>query len=309
MARQKAPAGSRMTVPPRSRSLLGSILALAGATSSANAQDYVCTAVPNSNPPLTQVWINRCIPYAVSSRGTLFASDERRQLIAQSFRRWSELPCTDLSFVDVGLVDAADGFDPASPNTQRNVIASLEEASDLASFPDPRLLAVTLTRYSLATGEIVDADILFNASRFAFDDLTDVGACAALDERPYDLRNTLVHEIGHFIGFDHVDVADATMFGSAQPCEVTKRDLAKLDRDGVCDVYPAGLPATACSAPAEGYDVNEGLNPIPFRDQCDRILNGEPGGCSCRTGAEAVSSASFVALLFVVVFARRFSGR
>ncbi len=274
----------------------------------AAAQDYVCTPVPNSNPPLTQVWINRCVPYAVSTRGTMFASEERRQLIAQSFRRWSELPCTDLSFIDVGEIDEADSFDVTQPSTQRNVIASLESASEASSFPDPRLLAVTLTRYSLATGEIVDADILFNASRFKFGDVTDAAACEALPDRPYDLRNTLVHEIGHLIGFDHVAESDATMYGSAQPCELVKRDLAKLDRDGVCDVYPKGLPAAACLPPADGYDTSDGLNPIPFRDQCDRILNGEPGGCSCSARTKSTPPLG-LSLLGILLLFRKLSGR
>ena len=128
-----------------------------------------------------------------------------------------------------------------------------------------RLLALTLTRYAIATGEIFDADIIVNAVDHEFDDVADKVSCRNTT-RAFDLRNTLVHEMGHFIGFDHTPIQDATMFASAETCEIDKRDLANDDRMGVCTVYPKGGETRTCIPPPT-YDVDP--------------PSGSSGGCSC----------------------------
>jgi MYXO-CTERM domain-containing protein len=54
-----------------------------------------------------------------------------------------------------------------------------------------------------------------------------------------DLRNTLTHEVGHFVGLAHARDPAATMDASTQMREVEKRTLAADDVDGVCAIYPA----------------------------------------------------------------------
>ena len=86
-------------------------------------------------------------------------------------------------------------------------------------------------------------------------------------EKVHDLQNTMTHEFGHLIGFDHncydpsagrPRANDNTgrpcptattprrpcgrrrMFNSASPLDVDKRDLTPDDIQAVCEVYPKG---------------------------------------------------------------------
>ncbi len=77
-----------------------------------------------------------------------------------------------------------------------------------------------------------------------------------------DVENTLTHEIGHFIGLDHVNDANATMYSRADIGETKKRSLAQDDIDGDCTIYPAGAAPTTCG-------------------DASNNLTGSGGGCTC----------------------------
>jgi hypothetical protein len=109
--------------------------------------------------------------------------------------------------------------------------------------------------------------------------------------RAFDLRNTLVHEMGHFIGFDHTPVQDATMFASADTCEVAKRDLASDDMMGVCAVYPKGGDTRTCT-PAADYTPSAWTT-------CDRKAEPLPTGRPA--AAPAPPSRPTRALVWVLV--------
>lgn len=267
---------------------------------------YQCTPVPGSNPPLTQAWQNRCMPYWLDTGSALFGADGRQVLVDQSFSVWSENNCTDIDFMYVGTTDQAAGFDPARCDN-KNIVAAIENQAVLNEFFDsPDLLAVTLTSFSRSTGEIFDADVLFNTVNFQFVDVSTVGTCEVMSPRPYDLRNTLIHEIGHFIGFDHVtnDPA-ATMFPSAVQCETDKRSLEVDDSTAVCTTYPKDLPTATCRPPSS-YEL--GGDPTPFRDQCANAMTDEcvtSSTCSCRTTAPSRSGIAWGLLLLVPLALRR----
>ncbi|MCK6548037.1 matrixin family metalloprotease [Myxococcota bacterium] len=264
---------------PRTASLRRSILAFTLAAASVgplagDAHAYVCTQVKNKT--LTQAWNQRCIPYWIDRRGTLFSGMERQQLVAQSFRVWSGNACTDLEFLFVGFTDQGAAFDPNNPGSNENVVVSIEDPAGLAEFPTQGLLAITLTSYSTQTGEIFDADILMNAVDFDFDDVTDTRACM-LGRRAYDLRNTLIHEMGHLIGFDHPPAeTESTMYASAEPCEIKKRDLNAEDLRGICTIYPKDQPVTTCQPPAD-YDSVAGAD--QFRCQCAAASGMDTSAC------------------------------
>lgn len=260
-------------------------------------RDASCT-----EPRPSQAWAQRCIPFYVSSEGSMLDGTEGEQLVIQSFGVWSGEDCTDLEFVYRGRTTEAEAWDPNNPGENKNVIASIE-SSHPDFDADPRLLALTLTRYAVATGEIFDADIIINKAGHTFDDVADVVACRNQD-RAFDLRSVLVHEIGHFIGFDHTTVAGATMIASADVCEIDKRDLGVDDQMAVCTVYPKGGETRTCTPPAT-YNPS-GLDPTPFRDQCGRaLLPVDPGGCSCGTNAAETSALAIVVLMGAVAIRRR----
>ncbi len=268
---------------------------------SSEAAAYTCIAVPGSSTPLTQAWNDRCIPYYINNRSALLSTEAQRALVAQSFRVWSANNCTDLTFEDFGYTDQESGFDPNRGDNQ-NIIAVVEDQTTLdATFDSPELLAITLTAFSRTTGEIFDADVLVNGVRFRFAEVTDRASCLTMIPLPYDFRNTLVHELGHFIGFDHPPEEDSTMFASATPCETKKRDLTADDIRGICDVYGAAQPTKTCAPPAD-YNAGPG-NPSRFRNQCDPGSGGD-SPCSC-SSTRRDGSPFFVAMLLGVLLLRR----
>ncbi|MEQ8279082.1 MAG: matrixin family metalloprotease [Deltaproteobacteria bacterium] len=280
-------------------------VAVAFALFPARAMAYTCTPVPNSSPALSQVWQQRCIPYWLNPNSAMMQRSDIQQIVSQSFAVWSSNECTDLEFMDAGETDQLAGFDPDRCDN-KNVIGAVENDDDLADFFDsPDLLAVTLTSFSRATGEIFDADILFNTVNFPFDDVTAAGLCQARNPRPYDIRNTLVHEIGHFIGFDHVNVEGATMFPSAVNCETEKRTLEPDDLDAVCTTYPKDAPANTCAPPA---DYEAGGDPSIFRDQCinsDVELCEDRAGNTCSCGTTGGRGGLWGLLILAPVLLRR----
>lgn len=116
-------------------------------------------------------------------------------------------------------------------------------------------VAMTLVSANQVSGEIADADILLNAAHRAFCD----GGCV---KGAYDLRNTLTHEVGHFLGLDHSAVPEATMFGGAPPQELIKRDLLDDDQVGICTTYRQVWRAEGCPAPEDAGCCSANAGPV-----------------------------------------------
>lgn len=276
-----------------------------GAARSAAA--YVCTPVTDAegrpvSPAASQVWVNRCLPYFINRSAELFSGETRRQLVQQSFQVWQGNACTDMEFLDLGYTDQDVGFDPRASDNE-NVITSVQDAAQVANyFPEANMVAITITAFSTASGEIFDADIVVNAAGFAFEDVESPVACATRTPALFDLRAILIHEMGHFIGFDHSPDVESTMYFSAPACETKKRSLTNDDIQGLCSVYAAGQAPKTCAPPTIAYDDVAGHQ--PFRDQCENKLNGTDGGCTC-TGAQTASGPLGLALLFGAVLLRR----
>jgi hypothetical protein len=242
------------------------------------AQAFVRTVIDKvSAPDSCLYWAQREIPWSPAARlGGNLPAGEALEAFRASFDEWSSQSCTDLAFVERAGADRTIGYRSRGGND--NVVLFRDRAcDDVVPAGDPclraetcaneydcwewesRLIAVTTTTFSRCSGRIVDADIEFNAA--AFDFTTGSGApCVGApggDCVSTDVRNTLVHEIGHVIGLDHSRVQDATMFESAPPGELQKRSLARDDIEGLCAIYPAGgqtwicepaLPLDRCAA-------------------------------------------------------------
>ncbi|MCB9653050.1 MAG: matrixin family metalloprotease [Deltaproteobacteria bacterium] len=289
----------------------GTATLLAAATifrTEGTALAYECTPVKGSDPPISQAWVNRCIPYWIYGSGPELEDTAMDALVRESFEVWSNNLCTDLEFLDAGPTTNPPGFDPSKPDEQTNLVAWFDDRTEVARYiSSVGLLGATLTWHSTQTGEIFDADIILNGAYFRLDDIADQTTCeeTTTRNRAYDLRSTLVHEIGHFIGFDHDLNADSTMLATAEPCEIKKRDLTADNMLGLCTVYPAGKPTATCLPPAEGYDNGSG-DPSVFRNQCERLA--DDGDCQCRQLRVGSSSTRLwppIAFLMSLVFLRR----
>ena len=229
---------------------------------------------------LTVGWNQRCIPVWVHAGDPLFGSEAGQALVRAAFDRWTaEVDCTDMEIVFVGTTSDRSGFDSSEPDRQTNVVLATRDRSEL-ELAGPEVIGLTLSSFSPETGEIFDADILLNLNAAEFVQVEeDTAACASPTPlQPWDIENTLVHEVGHFLGFDHVSDEQATMYAFSPPCEVQKRDLAPDDVAAVCSVYPVGEPVRTCRPPMS-YALARG-DPSTLRNQCERALD---EGCGCRT--------------------------
>lgn len=196
---------------------------------------YVRSITLEAGAPME--WNTRAIGYTINETGSDdMAFETLEAQVELSFAPWAAVACAELEFVYEG--PSAAGVDPDDDigYDGTNVVVFREER-DLWSF-DSDVIAVTTVSFCEGVGgacdlagEILDADIEVNGFNFVFStgDIT--------PRTRFDLRNTLTHEVGHLLGFDHTSVAEATMFASAPPGENSKRTLHRDDTEGLCDVY------------------------------------------------------------------------
>ena len=89
-------------------------------------------------------------------------------------------------------------------------------------------------------GTLVEADMELN-DNVNWTDQSPGGQAGA-----FDYESVVLHEAGHFLGLDHTEVLEATMFRSAETGEISKRSLEQDDQGGLCAIYPAGKPTVTC---------------------------------------------------------------
>ncbi|MGH7858103.1 MAG: matrixin family metalloprotease, partial [Candidatus Binatia bacterium] len=93
---------------------------------------------------------------------------------------------------------------------------------------DDTMIATTVRTYRRYDGHMVDADFLFNAESYRW-------AVGGADD--LDVENAVVHELGHGAGLGHSSDGGATMFGTTDPGETSKRTLEDDDRQALTAVY------------------------------------------------------------------------
>jgi hypothetical protein len=133
---------------------------------------------------------------------------------------------------------------------QRDGVATLEVADTpcgLSAFGDA--VAITRSVWRQESGELVDADVTFNANSFVVNDR------AAFTE-------VAMHELGHVLGLDHSDACGNPGAGTLMKSFLTSRRLEAPQADdveGAEFIYPSGsgggVPegANSCAtAPARG---------------------------------------------------------
>ncbi|MEM7678925.1 MAG: hypothetical protein AAF449_23345, partial [Myxococcota bacterium] len=87
--------------------LLGTALPIRAAVA------FECTEVPSADPPLTQVWNQRCLPFWINVDSTFLLEDQNEASVLRSFDQWSNPDCTDLTFNYVGATAQGAEFDPS----------------------------------------------------------------------------------------------------------------------------------------------------------------------------------------------------
>jgi Matrixin len=149
-------------------------------------------------------------------------------VISDSFATWRNAPNTALPIGSIGGTTGS----TAVGNDGVNVICFT--CTPPGGFGKDGTIAITLTTTNNSTGQIVDADMVFNgAVSFLTDPVTPTGNVESL-------QTVATHEFGHFLGLDHTGVIRATMYPFAPALETT---LSYDDVAGISTAYPGTPPS------------------------------------------------------------------
>ena len=203
-----------------------------------------------------------------------------RAAVMASFGKWASVDCgsgahPDLAFQDLGTYATRDGGDNVEANQFKNVVYWVETAANWRG--DQATVALTwnlaLPTFAVdaerSTGGLLDADMELNGVNFNWRvrSGSTVSGCTAGTSDCFDVGSVALHEAGHFLGFNHVQCADAVMFPTGSGTgEVTA--LSAHEQEGVCRLYPprptsasGTVPLTyeqcdpAATTPCAGDDV------------------------------------------------------
>lgn len=220
------------------RLALGCALTGMLAIPAAPAEAYLQFTIRSGTDLRAVRWNRAPVRYFVTDRGIEgIGRAQLQEAVARAFETWQRVPSAGISFEFAGFVSAPP-FDEDSLTT-----VGFLDRPDLE-----RVLGATAFTIDTVTGEIVEADIFFNA---AFPWSVAVGG----EVNRFDLESIALHEIGHLLGLGHsalgetelvaggrrVIGAEAVMFPVAYARgSVVGRTLRADDIAGASDLYPDG---------------------------------------------------------------------
>jgi len=178
-------------------------------------------------------------------------------------------------------------------------------------------VSVGSSSVSSFAGQILDSDTLFrNDGQATF--ATPAGLATVQGEGAYDLESLLIHEVGHWFGFDHSAVWRAIMFPFAPPpgqflgdrptADTPDGPLSDDDRTGIRALYPDPndtinvgaitgriIPANSfelasTAAPAAGSFVTGvfGAQVVAVDSDTGAVIAGTLGGWTCNRSTSSL---------------------
>ncbi len=164
--------------------------------------------------------------------------------VRNALQTWASVETADIGFEEEAIYTG-----PACPHGLGGVAA---DVCDFAHDPDDgpvdgisalffietswpygeEVIALTTVSYG-PEGQVLDADIAFNGLDYRWS-VGDEGVRT-------DLQSIVLHEVGHFLGLDHTEVAGAVMVVDYEEGMI-RRDLGQDDIDGIASLYPCASP-------------------------------------------------------------------
>lgn len=249
-------------------------------------QTRTCSPTGGLNPcqpgehPYPVQWYRDSVEYLINAYGTedlhpgeSEITDEVKHDVFDSFDVWNDVDCSFFEMNYDGLTTSEAHFNQHDLDANTNVVTWMDDDWPHDHY---RAIALTTVTFSTNSGEILGADIELNTADYQFTNTDDD------NQVEHDLRNTLVHEVGHFLGLDHSPHPEATMYATAEQGETKKRHLHEADIEGICHIYREGRTP---SEPPGGSATNDDGN--------DRRA-----GCGCNA-AGGTAAAPLLALLML----------
>ena len=188
---------------------------------------------PNNIP--VAYYVNQSGEESVPESGVSGDTSDEFAELDEGFQIWEDVAGSLVAFNNAGPT-SRDGFDYTD---NYNTVSWNDPDNDLGSGILAAALPVWNSQSMLVNGitfkRIVDVDIVFNDDvDFCTHWYSSQGQCW----NEFNIRGIAAHEIGHMIGLDHPDVADATMYYATGPCNTGQSTLEDSDKNGIIFIYP-----------------------------------------------------------------------
>jgi hypothetical protein len=145
----------------------------------------------------------------------------------------SSVDAWDVSATNVEFAQGVDTLGTVSFGLDGvNMIKTNLTTTEYANSGAGDALAITYTTTAMASGEIFDADIIFNPG-------IDFSLSSTVPAGQYDFESVLTHELGHLLGLDHSAMLNATMFPRIGAGVSTARVISDDDKAGLRAIYPS----------------------------------------------------------------------
>jgi len=251
-------------------------------------------------------WASPCLTYSVQVDGSprsKLDADQVQAFVEQAFSAWKAARCPG-----GGSPRFEAQFQSyVSCDRREAVCDDLSKSANVVMFHDNDWhdgaghIGVTTPTGGTQSGLVIDADIELNSQDFSF-------ASDPSGMMSTSLLYVLTHELGHFLGLSHSQVAGSVMRPTNyQSLSVSPNLISMDDVAAICAAYPPG-PKLSCEPRASSYDTC--AIPLGQDPPCKLpSLTHDGGGCSCRLAAspapKPLPALSSLGLLVAALSARR----
>jgi len=224
-------------------------------------------------------WADPCIRYAVQADGsssTNMSAEELQRATAEAFAAWEGVACPTggsprfhaqfQGFVQCNRHETVCG------DTSKNVNVIMFHDRGWPSRSD--IIGLTTPSGLTKSGTLNDADLELNSQDYSFDTPSHPG--------DFSLRDTLTHELGHFLGLGHSHEDGALMSVGYNMLQLSRELFTADDIAAICAAYPPGAPLTCAAPSAPVYDECQ-IEPGTKPETCviESMSHEEKsGGCS-----------------------------
>lgn len=180
-------------------------------------------------------WATVPIPFALNANGTFdVTQDQEFDAVRAAFSTWDALANSNLAFSEA----ASPVPNKVSDSDGTNVVVWIDDVSN-PLVQSRGVVAAAAVTFTLATGDILDADIWLDGVHQSWTSSADGNTTS--NSGPWDIQGILTHEVGHFIGLDHVTTRSSVMFPTTYPGSAV-HTLSQDEISAVQFIYPSATP-------------------------------------------------------------------